>query len=32
MATMGISKESFMNQAVELVMQSLINRNGGGKK
>lgn len=32
MATMGISKEFFMNQAVELVMQSLINRNGGGKK
>lgn len=32
MATMGISKESFMNQAVELVMQSLINRTGGGKK
>jgi TetR/AcrR family transcriptional regulator len=32
MATMGISKETFMNQAVELVMQSLINRNGGGKK
>ncbi|MCE2746110.1 MAG: TetR/AcrR family transcriptional regulator [Burkholderiales bacterium] len=32
MASMGISKESFMNQAVELVMQSLINRNGGGKK
>ena len=32
MATMGISKESFMNQAVELVMQSLINRNSGGKK
>ena len=32
MTTMGISKESFMNQAVELVMQSLINRTGGGKK
>ena len=32
MATMSISKESFMNQAVELVMQSLINRTGGGKK
>lgn len=32
MASMGISKESFMNQAVELVMQSLINRSSGGKK
>lgn len=32
MATMGITKESFMNQAVELVMQSLINRTRGGKK
>lgn len=32
MATLGITKESFMSQAVELVMQSLINRTGGGKK
>lgn len=32
MATMGITKESFMNQAVELVMQSLMSRTGGGKK
>lgn len=32
MATMGIGKESFMNQAIELVMQALINRTGGGKK
>lgn len=32
MATMGITKESFMIQAIELVMQSLINRTGGGKK
>lgn len=32
MATMGISKEAFMNQAIELVMQSLINRNCGGTR
>lgn len=30
MSSMGISKESFMSQAIELVMQSLINRNCGG--
>jgi TetR/AcrR family transcriptional regulator len=32
MSSMGISKESFMNEAIELVMQSLINRTGGGKQ
>ncbi|WP_370263736.1 TetR/AcrR family transcriptional regulator [Limnobacter sp.] len=30
--SMGISKEAFMKQAVELSMHALINRSGGGKK